>query len=153
MRDIIMVDDNTVKISNDYLISSNDPSLNKVIRLLIQKDIIGSDLKNKAIISHLREVEKFIEKNYLNQITENNENDILKYAEKEGKGKVLAPLRLVLSGENNSNNYFEILKAIGKPASLRRINKLLEKVGTDPKELDTKTSNTSGSSEPFTLQK
>ena len=64
-----------------------------------------------------------IEKNNWEKIIEKNEeNDLWIYAGKEGRGKVLWPLRVALSGEQKSPDPFEIMKVIGKDAVLRRID-------------------------------
>jgi len=52
---------------------------------------------------------------------------IMPEAEKRGRGSVLWPLRVALSGLKNSAGPFEIMDIIGKTESLRRINLAREK--------------------------
>ena len=102
---------------SDYLLSSRDPIISDV-KLLIPKD-----LKNDEVVLCLRNVKDLIEKNNWEKIIEKNEeNDLWVYAGKEGRGKVLWPLRVALSGEQKSPDPFEIMKVIGKDAVLRRID-------------------------------
>ncbi|MBI4093850.1 glutamate--tRNA ligase [Candidatus Kaiserbacteria bacterium] len=51
---------------------------------------------------------------------------VWEYAEKEGRGAVLWPLRFTLSGREKSADPFTIVSIIGKEASLRRIASALE---------------------------
>lgn len=56
--------------------------------------------------------------------SENSEDwkmHIFPYAEKEGKGEVLWPLRVALSGKDRSPDPFSLLAFLGKEESLRRI--------------------------------
>jgi len=56
---------------------------------------------------------------------DNIKNALNPYAEKEGKGNVLWPLRVALSGKDKSPDPFEILNIIGKEKGLERIKKVL----------------------------
>lgn len=51
------------------------------------------------------------------------ESLVMSYAEKEGRGEVLWPLRVALSGQKNSPGPFEIMAVLGKKESLARIKK------------------------------
>ena len=51
---------------------------------------------------------------------------ISEYAEKEGKGDVLWPLRYSLSGKEKSPDPFTLLQILGKEESQRRIQESLE---------------------------
>ena len=44
------------------------------------------------------------------------------YANAEGRGEVLWPLRVALSGEKDSPGPFEMLEVLGKDEALRRID-------------------------------
>ena len=110
---------NTILVSgpNDYLFSAKDPIISKP-ELLIPKDSGKSDTKN-----YLVTVKELIEKNDWEKLLEkNDENNLWVYAGREGRGKVLWPLRFALSGQMKSPDPFEIMKAIGKEAAIRRIN-------------------------------
>lgn len=50
------------------------------------------------------------------------ESVIMPYAQQVGRGEVLWPLRVALSGKQNSPGPFDILAALGKEESLRRID-------------------------------
>ncbi len=54
---------------------------------------------------------------------------IMEYAEKEGKGSVLWPLRFSLSGKEKSPDPFTIIGIIGNDESIARINKALSLLG------------------------
>jgi glutamyl/glutaminyl-tRNA synthetase len=53
---------------------------------------------------------------------------IMPYAEQHGKGNVLWPLRIALSGRAASPGPFEILYVIGKEKTLQRIDTALKYV-------------------------
>jgi glutamyl-tRNA synthetase len=57
-----------------------------------------------------------------------NDGDIMSYAESQGKGNVLWPLRVALSGQKNSPGPLEILECLGKAESLDRINRAIAKL-------------------------
>ena len=111
----------TVLVSgpNDYFFPSKDPKLNQ-IDILIPKELKGS---NDAVVKYLVEVKKIIEEKKWEEISEKDDaSDLWVYASKEGRGKVLWPLRVALSGKEKSPDPFEIMKSIGRDATLRRIN-------------------------------
>jgi glutamyl/glutaminyl-tRNA synthetase len=54
------------------------------------------------------------------------------YAEKEGRGNVLWPLRFALSGRDKSPNPFTLAHILGKPAVMRRIGEALKKCADAP---------------------
>ncbi len=56
------------------------------------------------------------------------EKRIMEYAEREGRGEVLWPLRVALSGLEKSPGPFEILSAIGREEGIRRIRAALKKL-------------------------
>jgi glutamyl/glutaminyl-tRNA synthetase len=52
---------------------------------------------------------------------------IMAYAEKEGRGEVLWPLRVALSGQEMSPGPVELLAALGKEEALNRITRALKR--------------------------
>ncbi len=70
----------------------------------------------------------------LSEISEKNfaqrelEKGIMPFADAEGRGEVLWPLRVALSGQNKSPGPFEIMEVIGKEEALRRINIAIKKL-------------------------
>jgi len=59
------------------------------------------------------------------------ESVLMPIADKLGRGEVLWPLRVALSGERNSPGPFDILEALGKGESLRRINIAIAKIASE----------------------
>jgi len=53
---------------------------------------------------------------------------ILPEAEKRGRGKILWPLRVALSGQKNSAGPFEIMEIIGKNETLKRLATAIKKL-------------------------
>ncbi len=56
------------------------------------------------------------------------EETLMPTAEEKGKGEVLWPLRVALSGRRNSPSPFEIMRVLGKEESLKRINTAQDKI-------------------------
>lgn len=86
-----------------------DPSYKK--KLLLWK---GTQKPAEAM-THLKTIEKLL------CDTKDSEKTLMLYAEQHGKGNVLWPLRVALSGQVASPGPFEIMYVIGKEATLRRI--------------------------------
>lgn len=61
------------------------------------------------------------------------EKEIMRLAEAEGRGEVLWPLRVALSGRDKSPGPFEILSVIGRKESCKRIKNGLSKLEPIPK--------------------
>lgn len=76
------------------------------------------DVPLEKIRTHLEEVRKMLLAG----------QDIMPYAEQEGRGEVLWPVRVALSGLKNSPNPFEIMSALGKEESIRRIEAAIQKI-------------------------
>ena len=133
------VSDSVVPGSNDYLIPDKHPNIYSP-ELLIPKELIDIDDKFKIVASHLEEIKKFIkiENNWEKIYKKDAENLIWKYAEENGKGKILWPLRKALSGEDRSFDPFKIMELIGKESSEVRIENAIkilngEKFGANTK--------------------
>ncbi|MEK7464523.1 MAG: glutamate--tRNA ligase [Patescibacteria group bacterium] len=58
----------------------------------------------------------------------NAEREIMLVTNKEGRGEVLWPLRVALSGRENSPGPFEIIQAIGKEETVKRIENAIKKL-------------------------
>ncbi len=54
------------------------------------------------------------------------ENEVAPYAQKEGRGETLWPLRTALSGKRHSAGPFEIAEILGKVESVKRIEKAIK---------------------------
>lgn len=59
---------------------------------------------------------------------EDLESLLMPYAEKEGRGEILWPLRAALSGRKKSPSPFEIMSVLGKEETIKRINRACEKI-------------------------
>jgi glutamyl/glutaminyl-tRNA synthetase len=57
-------------------------------------------------------------------------DSVWEYAEKEGRGNVLWPLRFALSGKEKSPDPFSIAGIIGKDATKKRIKQAIENIGS-----------------------
>ncbi|MEX2014263.1 MAG: glutamate--tRNA ligase family protein [Parcubacteria group bacterium] len=73
------------------------------------------DTSPETTLQHLEQVKKLV----------GDDDAIMKYAEKEGKGNVLWPLRYALSGQEKSPDPFTLMAALGKEESIKRIEKAL----------------------------
>jgi glutamyl-tRNA synthetase len=134
---------NTLK-SNDYLDPVKDPIWNDINVLFL----IPKDLEKNIVVEYLEETKKIIEGNDWEKIIEkNDENKLWIFSGEKGRGKVLSPFRVALSGSNQSIDLFEIMKNIGKEPTLRRIGKAIEALGDKAKN------NTSTQSSKFTIKK
>jgi len=77
-------------------------------------------------LKHVRElIENAKEDNFPNETLK---SEILQFAEKEGRGDVLWPLRVSLSGMESSPGPTELLYVLGRDKSLARINIALNKL-------------------------
>ena len=82
--------------------------------------MIWKKSSKEEIISNLKEIEKNI----------GDEKKIMALAEERGKGEILWPLRAALSGQDASPGPLEIMDALGKDESLRRIAIAIQKLET-----------------------
>ncbi|MEK7596295.1 MAG: glutamate--tRNA ligase [Patescibacteria group bacterium] len=81
------------------------------------------------IVRHLIYILKLFEKMPALSFSENKmEKAIMPYAEKEGKGDVLWPLRTALCGKKYSPGPFEIAAVLGKKEVLKRLKNAVEKI-------------------------
>ena len=56
------------------------------------------------------------------------EKDLMALAQEKGKGEVLWPLRVALSGKEKSPSPFELVSMLGREESIKRIQKAIEKL-------------------------
>ncbi|MDP2651002.1 MAG: glutamate--tRNA ligase family protein [bacterium] len=104
----------------------------------VQKEMLLESIKNEPYIRNQPELDinlinwketpKEDTKKHLETVKNllGDSSAIMKYAEKEGKGNVLWPLRYALSGLLKSPDPFILLEALGKDEALRRIERALE---------------------------
>lgn len=84
-------------------------------------------------VEHLRSV-----KDILSALPDSNWKEaslkeaVWPYAEKEGRGQVLWPLRFALSGKDKSPNPFTLADILGKETTIRRIDEALKKCADAP---------------------
>ena len=87
------------------------------------------EMEKERVVSNLKllvtEIEKIEEKDF---ILEKIENKIMPLTEAFGKGELLWPLRVALSGKDASPGPFEIMDALGKEETLRRLNIAIKKI-------------------------
>ena len=114
------IDDVIASGEFDYLVGTPDYS----VELLLWKDTHDSKLTQKHLLAVLK---------MLNDIQDNDFNkDTVKkalwdYATTAGRGNVLWPLRVSLSGKKKSPDPFTLLEIIGKDESCKRISAALSK--------------------------
>ncbi|MBX4197771.1 glutamate--tRNA ligase [Candidatus Parcubacteria bacterium] len=105
----------------DYLFKSPDYSI-ELLYWKGQKD-------HEALIRRLNEVIKILgridEKDYKQAIIK---DALWEYATSEGRGEVLWPTRVALSGKEKSPDPFVLAELLGKEESLKRLHSALEKV-------------------------
>lgn len=83
--------------------------------------LIWKESSEQKILENLKEVEKILSK-------KEAETGIMKFAEVQGRGEVLWPLRVALSGKSASPGPFDIIKILGPKESLRRIKIAIKKL-------------------------
>jgi len=134
---------------NDYLNPLIDPVIIDV------RTLIPKDLSNEVVVGYLIEAKRIIEESDWGKILDkNDENKLWVFSGEEGRGKVLPPVRVALSGKEKSIDLFEIMRAIGRDTTLRRIENAIKRLKTPEKELDTKTENKiPTASHTFTIKK
>jgi len=107
-------------LSSELVCLFNDVSLSRDI--LCAKEPKG---KSGTTRTHLEYLMKLIGKLQENTEIETIRNEIMPYADKEGRGEVLWPLRYVLSGEKKSPDPFTLIAILGKKESLLRLTRAL----------------------------
>jgi glutamyl-tRNA synthetase len=110
------VDEMLAKGDLDYFFSQ--PKYNK-------EDIVWKKGTLEDACRHLKTVTEMIASYQGSWTNENIKEHIFPYAEKEGRGDVLWPLRFALSGRAKSPDPFTLLEILGKEESLSRITHAL----------------------------
>ena len=104
-------------LADELAFISSAPQLAK--DLLIQKEeVLGSTA------NHLRALETLIESSS-DASVEDIKSALMPYADKEGRGAVLWPLRYALTGREKSPDPFTVIYVIGKEESLKRVRDAL----------------------------
>jgi len=102
----------------------------RIERVAGEFDITSEPVLEKEKIhwkdSNPSEAKKNLEKILEIISSEINKDEIMQYAEKEGRGAVLWPLRYALSGQEKSPDPFTLLSIFGKEESKKRIRKAIE---------------------------
>ena len=91
-------------------------------KLLIPVPKEGKALTSKKVLKHLEWIHSAIEKLPEENFSKENVKEALwTYADKEGRGNVLWPLRIALSGKEKSPDPFTLSDILGKTEVLRRL--------------------------------
>jgi glutamyl-tRNA synthetase len=91
--------------------------------------ILFKDDEPAKAVHHLEAVKQMLESSDFSS-PEAVKQSIMPYAETEGKGSVLWPLRMSLSGQEKSVDPFTILYVLGKEESFARIDAACHKLGS-----------------------
>lgn len=93
------------------------------------KLLIWKKSSNVEILENLKESDKLLSEIESDNFSkENLEKALMPLAESKGKGEVLWPLRAALSGQDASPGPFEIMDALGKKETLKRIATAIKKL-------------------------
>ena len=102
----------------------NEPYMRSEPELDVGK-IGWKDTNKGETLRHLETVRELIQKNATLKNATLGVAEIMVYAEKEGKGNVLWPVRYALTGLDASPDPFTILEILGKEKSLKRLEKAI----------------------------
>lgn len=79
--------------------------------------------------THLLKTKELLDVSTIEYPTEDEaKNTVWAYAEEKGRGNVLWPLRIALSGKEKSPNPFALISVLGKTESLKRIDNAIAKI-------------------------
>lgn len=94
------------------------------------KKLIWKQSTKEDMLKHLNMVSELLNKIEDIEFTvENVKNAIWNYAESEGRGDVLWPLRFALTGADKSPDPFTVASVLGKDETLKRVKKAMEASG------------------------
>lgn len=103
--------------------------LERPVSIPVEK-VLWKDAGKENALEHLRQVHTI-----LNAITfssvETIKDYVFAYADKHGRGNVLWPLRMTLSGQDKSMDPFSICYALGKEETLARIDSMISRLAED----------------------
>lgn len=103
------------------------PELSKDMILPPEKMRKGKEANPYSTTIILEKVSGILEKIPENEFTKDRvKAEVFPYAEEEGRGMVLWPLRVVLSGKEKSPDPFELADILGKQETLERIKAAME---------------------------
>lgn len=93
-----------------------------------EKDLlVWKNADFSALQEIFKKILEILENNDLNKTNE----ALLKFAEEKGRGEILWPLRVALSGQKASPGPFEIIQILGKEETIRRIKIAIGKLSGD----------------------
>ena len=94
------------------------------------KKLVWKDSNLTEIKKHLEKVKEILENAFDKDFSdpEKIKSMIFDYATKEGRGQVLWPLRVALSGKDKSPDPFTLIYILGKSESLERIKRAIKKL-------------------------
>lgn len=116
--------DRMVKLSDYFNLRESFELSEYPAELLIWKN--SSKPQTKKNLQKTKEIAKEILQHEFSR--ETLEGLIMPLADSEGRGEVLWPLRVALSGKDKSPGPFEIMDVIGKEETLKRLGAALEKI-------------------------
>ncbi|MDI6734452.1 MAG: glutamate--tRNA ligase family protein, partial [Patescibacteria group bacterium] len=94
--------------------------------------LIWKGSSNEQTVKNLKSILKILDRTPTQKFLKNSvEKEIFALAEKEGRGEVLWPLRVALSGQQASPGPIEILIVLGKKESEKRIKLALNKISPE----------------------
>ncbi|MCC7004925.1 hypothetical protein IT397_03345, partial [Candidatus Nomurabacteria bacterium] len=90
---------------------------------------VWKDSDNKKTQKNLETIIELLDKVSENNFTKDNiKNAIWNFAEKEGRGAVLWPMRYSLSGKDKSPDPFELSEVLGKKETIERLHSVAVKL-------------------------
>jgi glutamyl-tRNA synthetase len=93
------------------------------------RDLIWKEAKTEETISHLQFISSELEKiEKENEDSEKIKQALWNYADEQGRGNVLWPLRYCLTGKQKSPDPFTLISTLGKTKSIERITTAIERL-------------------------
>ena len=110
---------------NEFYYLLDNPIYN--YELLVWKDLKNDSQKFNKTLEYLEKVLDLLksvdEKSWTYELLKNS--NVWTYAEIEGRGNVLWPIRVALSGQERSPDPFKLAETLGKDVTLKRINEAI----------------------------
>lgn len=94
---------------------------------IVKEKVLFKDDGTNIASNHLKNIKEILNNSDFSS-SEGIKQSIMPYAEKEGKGNVLWPLRMTLSGQDKSVDPFTICFVLGKEETTARINEICNKL-------------------------